>query len=1572
MKVIFDKTFLSELSDRSSVLEISNYSLVRDWKEISNISDLFNETYIAGDIKSFGSNVSEAIWEADLNLLRLCIDLPEDKKEDFIKNSYKFLYCFWKDSISGSDRIAFILMLSDNPGELVFSDLELTVSRNLINVPFPKNTLAIIKVNQSEDTIFLEGPGVIKGVNIFTAIPNNSDVVSKKSYYTYLKNYKCNASNKLDLPYLNIKGEKVSDISTYRLYSNLVLEIPGANTESYDTPTLDDLNVNGGLIQLYGTVNYEEYEVINGLESLCDSGTIQISELTALKIFCTSTGSGRLIGYTVDNEKKQLIYQKNNDPNTQAQGLVSLEFSYNDPRSNQVKVLKSNSITILQGEGDGSWQVNIGTKFRENNIPLYMLDWNPESYKEIFTITTNILEEPEIEYEDENLFNQFFRLETTGSLDGNGKKTLKVRVSARFRNQEQLWYPKTIEKTEEDDEEKKVSKLCWVKLKVKNRVTQFYCIQRYEIRGMKLFKKVSSSYSEIDSINFQNGSSDRVTEIIYPAKDYIGEEDDSWTVLSTDPEIEVSPKTGKLNDYNLKDQSLVFFNVTSIKRPQTTAPKTYSNLILARSNKEVEESDLTDWEKYIKLSILEIPVTRDGEPISINLSSSNLVVNDVDVYRFLVKSNCSFTCNYSDNKSNNAVVFYDTDRNYFNSSSFNKVSGVYVYIKYIKTMESGYKGTITVTSTDDTKVKQTLTITAQLPSAGITKISPTTDYIFLPASYSASTNLTVYSLRSIEGQGVSFSSTPVFEREVGGYLNHYCTISNSSNVSNYPISRLANLIIYNDLDQYLSSGKYVNYSIYKKGNSPYITVSSSSVTLGNKKDDYIDVTIRTRYKFMEEIVTEQLSQTYNFDYVLSYSSYDGSMHIYNLRLRANQDNTGSANATLGRITLKSSIDPSNFISGETWSQEFIDQIAPPTSKTLYIYQKGEKTVSIGVSGDRSDVSIFGESRIFYVSGPETGFSVEISEQSPNITANYNANREQISAVIGSKFPVTYKPYLIATDKSYVNDSLRNDTVNSFKATIKSSTTDETWPEEIKLTQPGLCHGLLFRCQGVENTLFLSNSGSNIASIDIGAEENEVSVCAGIFNISKELSIGDTGKGIKIKSTDSESSKYSYDISPDDAKYSETGDYNITLKFPANTSSSVKKRTFTLYGTGSDNSGVTHSMTFSINQGGKKWKVYSSEGQDAKLIKAHSSGYIINDLSSFSYTIETDIPEGNLHVSSDLLLSEITTKEEGNSSYGADFKKISINFTIPENHTGALITGKLNIGYKEDNSQEEVQPVWTGNIKQGYFTVKLSDEKAIYYPGDSIGTQNKPITYPARSSGTSIDTIIPYPTKVVQCEVLESGELGDEIELKKEDWNIITSDSFGSGGKAYNWTIYLDGEIVNNGVDTYFDSYETLRYIEHSNEILSSKCPFIANEYKIKPNGEYYRTELLFKIQMWISAYYPEDNGVLVSESDRLVDNFSYIFWIKKKAAPEPEVSISPDSVDVSASGEDIEFTVTSNIELTLTPSSSWIKQKSISGNKYTYTIEANTGKERTGRITATNSIEWGDNSKSITINQAGK
>lgn len=1569
MRVIFDKTFLSELLDRSSILEITEYSLVRDWwdwNKVTSVSDLFNESFVQSDVRRINENLSETIWEVDSKLLRLCIDLPKDREEDFIKNSYKFVYCYYKDIASESSKIAFILFNSDDIPGLVFDSLDFTLSKNLINVPFPKDTVAVIKNNQSENTKFLEGPGVSTGVNIFKASPDEDDLVSRRSYYTYLSNYKCDINNKLDLPYLNIKGEKVSDMSSYRTYSNLNLIIPGANTDSYENPTVDNLNVNGGVIQLSGTIEYQEYEVINGIESLSGSGVLNINELGTLKINCVSTGEGVLIDYSVDNEKKQIGYSKNTNPNQQAQGKVYLEYSYKN-KDNRIEVIKSNEIIILQGESDGSWELGITTKFREGTTPIYLVDYTRNSSCS-FTINTNLDDEPEFEFEDDKIKDFFdFTLSKTVT---NRAYRITVTIKARNTNYKTIWLPTVFEKGE-DEKDVETSKLMLVKVKLKNRQTQFYCVQKYEQDGMELH---DANGKNITSIIFNNGSTDRLTENVYPVKiGSKGTNGDHWTLISYDPELEITPEFGKLNDTKLSE----YFRIISTKRPETTSPKNYSNLVLARLSEEMLTKDLNDWRNYITLSLFEIPVSRKGESVFLESTTRSITLTDINVYRFLVKSNCPFECSYqaSSQTKSDAVIFYDSSSTLFTSNNFNKSSGVYVYIKYQDTSGSNYYdiGNIYL-KTLDGSVSVVIPLQASTITPSIEKLDPITDYLFLPEYYNSSVEFSydcnTSSYVSCSGISAAFSNSIQFNKVIGGYVKHTTRLSLPSNAQNYPISPLGIVTVQTFYRNALNRD-FINYTLYKKGNSPYITSSISSATIDNKKDSSLDITIQSRYRLDENSISKVFidAEKYTFDYFLSYNGYSGGYHNYNLRLQVNQDNLNSGNISLGRITISSYIKSTEFISGEVWDQSFVDQMAPPTTKIIYVYQKGSTTVSIGVSGDQSSVSVFGEDRIFYVTGPETGFDVELSDLSSGITANYNSHKKQISATISSKFPKDYKPYLVKTDKSYVNDSLIKDTINSFTATIKSTTSEDTWPETIKLTQPGLYNGLLFRCDTVENTLFLANSGLNTVGLNIDPNVTEISLCAGIFNISKELSIGDnTGKGVKINSTDSDKSRYVYEVNTP-AKYSETGDYNIKIKFPANTSSSAKKRTFIISGTGGDNSGVTHQLTLTVTQGGREWKVYPTNGE---LIKAHSSGYIINDLTSFSYGIETDIPEGNLQIWSDgINISEVTTKEEGDSSYGSSFKKISINFTVPENHTGSLKTGNLYIGYRESSTSTEKDPnPWKGIIKQGYFTVKLesTDGKIVYYPGNSIGTKINPIEYPERSSG-----VIPYPASVVQCEVTDDGILGEEIVLDVDDWDIITSDNDpGNGGNIWTWETYLNGELVNNGVTTYLDRYLTSCYKEYSDESLSSKCPFIANEYTVKSNGEYYRTELLFKVQVWIFARYPEDNGVLTSTSDRLVDNFNYIFWIKKKAAPEPEVSISPDSVDVSASGEDIEFTVTSNIELTLTPSSSWIKQKSISGNKYTYTIEANTGKERTGRITATNSIEWGDNSKSITINQAGK
>lgn len=1490
MKVIFDKTFLSELSDRSNFLRITKYSLVRDWKEVSKVSDLFSETYVTGDVKSFREELSEALWETDSNLLRLCIDIPEDKKEDFIKNSYKFLYCYYKDSVSNNDKIAFILCNSSNIVELQFDDLELMVSKNLINIPFPKNTLATIKINQSDDTKFLEGLGVSAGVNIFNAIPNDTDLVSKKSYFTYYRNYKCNANNKLDLPYLNINGEKVSDISTYRVYSNFILEIPGINTNNYDTPTIDNLSVDGGVLQLYGTIDYEEFEVINGIDSFTKSGTLSINDLSALEIICKPTEYGdKLINYTTDIERKQFIYEKIDDPSTQAQGVISLAYSYNDPKTNSMITVESNSITLLQGEVDSDWQIESLTNFKEENTSLYVLDWRDNVSKQIFIINTNFLETPEINYENEDLFNDFFDIQLVDlPSEISGTRRISVQVITKQCNQSSSWYPVINENGEI------ISKLSWARIKIRNRIVQFYCIQRYEIKSLKLFKQVDSSFIEIDSIMFSNGTSDVITETIYPAKESsLDETSDSWVILSSDPEIDVNPITGELNDYDLKNQLLSSFNVISTVRPQTTSPKIYSNLILAKGDVDILNSDITDWRNYIKISTIEVPISRKGEDAYLEVPTRSISLSDINVYRFLVKSNCAFGCKYEDSSYSDlidpTVRFYDTNKDVFESYSFDKTSGVYVYINYTRTMDESYKGKITVYSLDDPSCKSEINLNTTLPDPDINKIYPTVDYVFLPNEYSAKSEIKLTSTRSLSFNvydnlnNITITTDTVFSRVEGGYLYHICNLSESSSPINYPIRRLSDITIHSDYDHRFGlSGEFANYSIYKKGNNPELKVSHDFIVIGNNPGDYFDVEIKTRYLLTDDDITADLFllNSVKFKCELTYVRYDykENMYVYKLRVITSITGSGSTddNEYLGKINIKSFIKSTEFVVDETrWTQSFVNEMVPPALKTIDVYQG---TVSgVGIVGDTSSVSIFGEDRLFHVIGINEDYEVRLSEISSGIFAEYSERK--ILTSIKSKFPESYKPYLVAKDNSYVNDFLAKDTVNSFKATIKNTLSSEIWSEKVILTQPGLSHGLLFRCPGVENTLYLSNNELNAISINVGSEVTEVSLCAGIFNISKELSIGDTGKGIKIKSTDSEESEYVYNIE-DTARYSSSGDYNITIKFPKNTSISEKKRTFTIYGEGEDSSGIVHTMTFTVIQGENNWEVISSEGKDSKLIKAHSSGYIINDLTSFGYSIETNIPKDSLFIDSDLELKDVTAIEEGTSTaYGPDFKKISISFTIPENHTGELISGNLYIGYKDDSTSKVY---WDGIIKQGYFTTILkSNDDINYYSGESIGTQEFPVDYPSKNS-----SIVPYKVEVVECEVTDSGELGKEIKIG-ENWGLIPSNDFGSGGKAYTWDVYSKGTLVNNGASIYLEKYETNLYVEHSNESLNARCPFIANEYITKEG--YYEEELLIKVSIWLYAYYPEDNGILENETDRFVDNFSYDFWIRKVSALESEV-----------------------------------------------------------------------------------
>ena len=70
--------------------------------------------------------------------------------------------------------------------------------------------------------------------------------------------------------------------------------------------------------------------------------------------------------------------------------------------------------------------------------------------------------------------------------------------------------------------------------------------------------------------------------------------------------------------------------------------------------------------------------------------------------------------------------------------------------------------------------------------------------------------------------------------------------------------------------------------------------------------------------------------------------------------------------------------------------------------------------------------------------------------------------------------------------------------------------------------------------------------------------------------------------------------------------------------------------------------------------------------------------------------------------------------------------------------------------------------------------------------------------------------------------------------------------------------------------------------------------------------------------------------------------------------------------EVPFTGGEVKFSVAHNVELTVTPSESWIvATKAMETTEYTFTVEANTGAARTGKITVTN----GTLKEEITVNQ---
>ena len=258
MKAIFEKEFL-ELSKRlDNTLDLTNYVIGSKYSSSGEgtnefIGKLFSGEYILSDTRQTSAYPLYSIWEKENKVLKAYIELPELEKEKLVDESveYDFIYVYalYPD---GSEKIAIVLCELDGEGKK-FLPLKLNISGNLIEISFPEDTLGTIQCQMDSDTEFLEGIGIEQGVNIFMEGEDESDIVARKSYYKYLRNYKTGGQSSAFL-YNSINGEKIYGDSYRKIYKNVTLS---------SLSSVDSISQEGGYISLLGKATYDVYRYVN-------------------------------------------------------------------------------------------------------------------------------------------------------------------------------------------------------------------------------------------------------------------------------------------------------------------------------------------------------------------------------------------------------------------------------------------------------------------------------------------------------------------------------------------------------------------------------------------------------------------------------------------------------------------------------------------------------------------------------------------------------------------------------------------------------------------------------------------------------------------------------------------------------------------------------------------------------------------------------------------------------------------------------------------------------------------------------------------------------------------------------------------------------------------------------------------------------------------------------------------------------------------------------------------------------------------------------------------------------------
>lgn len=1493
IKVIYSESFMSDCENPDVSIRFTGWSLIPGPDKVEKVSDLL-EPHGEFNISS------EFEYINDSGVIKFLIESINPE------STCRLLYFYYltegeKDS---EERIAFVLLgdLIPEAGYLVVSEeFPMSTLRNMIHVQLPAGRKAKISGsnNLSEDTIFLEGPGVEGGVNIIRPISEEPDKkqVTRDSFYKLSASVSAGLSGR-GHSWLGVDGrvkvpEKTRDTSWTGL--KLLME---------DTVTTSNVPTRRGIPR-----DTEWITSIFGEVTLESGEKVSIKSIPEVAIECLSVSSGLL--YSIDNTSKTITtypVPSGVDDKVSPSGIFRLTLGD----------LVSENFRLLQGLEESTWQMVSSPVYLENGEPMLLFPSKGYSSGSSQSLVFNTAYEnlvdsdftvAAVSEDDKELADEWF--ESSVGIEYNivssGIHRVTLTVKPKKDNPDTKWVP---ESSSSPDTPIRLRLTCrdygqdfYVAVSSKDRQVALGLYDSPYISPTGSFYYHISTTAElgnnVNSIWFTPVASDSSTQEELGERKY-------WKVISKPRSTTIYDINGNVvtsgslypirsNYYSPGNE---FFRLYDSTVNSSSVSVNIGSIVIARVKEDELEKDLTDWRSMSGAGNTTLGLYKSGVPAEVTITNTKpFYVRSIGTYSINVKSNCPFYCTLS----SGGDGIHLASRYY---SSYNPSVGVTVSFNVLTVDDTfnvgDLRGVITVESTDY-KASDSIQVYQDRhpvpPSCVKASSTAGRNYLFTNSS-SYGTTITDAYLTSpttpvVLVQDLQPDNRMTFSSSVGAYFHvgyRYHTVrlncmrseGSTYKYNYYPVSPEALVSVTSScIVPGYSPGLPIKWYVFEKGISPFIytkTPAQSSLntstyvyaTLGYSSSSYYELELYSPYPITGILDTE-LDKNY-CTYVVGDSVgvspvYDNKYSRYKTKitLSAVSENI-ETQRSCGYLKVRSALALNgSLLDVKSIPEDMRDELTTSYISSYIINSSGSyKEIYIYINQEGSGVADYSldyspSSRYVPITGGRVDCYINTEAETAkfsNITAYEGTEWEYLTRGV-TMLASTRLPEETFLDLSLVESSVYTSLYYirnlSLSADIYlNGTKHKDSPVTISVSQYGLQTGLYVAYSG-KKYLCLGESEDITLNVPISGGSFDFTIGA----VSTRLEIPETPSLTSaIITVTSGSSEWSYN------------NYVLHVSIPENYEDKEKTFSFRAYcrdGAYSYYPGVN----ITIKQPG----VDATGSFSKSSIYFSSSGVCLSDQGYIKFS--SNLPKEKLLIASsgtESAVGEIIEESEGNYKLQVTVKANNQSREVQE-FTLSLMSTSL-------------QTLATVTCKQGYLSMILSDT---YYTESVIGTKNSPAGTVSPLS-SSLEPRFILPAKCYQREYSESGVLEEETQVT--EW---TTESLG-------WKIYPEsavGAFTVSGVETVLED-----------TTYQGSTPFIEAQYSVSP--EYYDTEITFYAPFKLKTSKGE---------------FVYGMYLKKPARPEATVSCVPAGFEsISGSGENIETVVTTNpdgVKLIFTPSDSW-------------------------------------------------